>query len=200
MPAAALHNPKPTQVTAAMWPQLDNVAESVLTRAARVKLAAFDIDGVFTDGRLWFTDDNREFKAFNVHDGLGVKLLAGAGVRIAIISARFSPMVTRRATELGIELVYQDQADKLACFQRILAALKLTPEQAAYTGDDLPDLPVLKRAGLAVAVANAHPMLLPHCHYVTSMPGGGGAVREVADLILHAQDRLTDVYRRFGHG
>lgn len=183
-----------------MWPQLDQVPERVLTRAARVRLAVFDIDGVFTDGRLWFTDDGREFKVFHVLDGLGIKLLAEAGVRTAIISSRFSPVVGRRAAELGIELVYQDQDDKLACFQRILAALRLATEQAAYTGDDLPDLPVLKRAGLSVAVSNAHPMLGPHCHYRTHAPGGAGAVREVCDLILHAQGRLADIGRRFGHG
>src|SRR5690606_30350326 len=127
-----------------MWPELEQVPERVLKLAAKVRLAAFDIDGVFTDGRLWFTDDGREFKAFHVQDGLGMRLLGEAGVRVAIITSRFSPVVTRRAAELGIELVYQDQGDKLACFQRILAALKLSPEQAAYTGDDLPDLPVLR--------------------------------------------------------
>lgn len=182
-----------------MWPHLDQIPERVITRAAKVRLAAFDIDGVFTDGRLWFTDDAREFKAFHVHDGLGVKLLTEAGVRVAVISSRFSPMVARRSNELGIELCYQDQDDKLACFQRLLAALKLTPEQTCYTGDDLPDLPVLKRAGLAIAVANAHPLLLPHCHYTTLAQGGAGAVREVADVILSAQGRLSDLAKRFGH-
>ncbi len=183
-----------------MWPQLENLSENVLTRASRIKLAAFDIDGVFTNGQLWFTDDGREFKAFHVLDGLGIKLLASAGIKVAIISSRFSPVVARRCAELGIELLYQDQADKLACYQRLLAALKLTAEQCAYTGDDLPDLPVLKRVGLAMAVANAHPLLPPHCHYVTRSSGGAGAVREVADLILHAQGRLQDIARRFGHG
>jgi 3-deoxy-D-manno-octulosonate 8-phosphate phosphatase (KDO 8-P phosphatase) len=183
-----------------MWPQLDQIPERVINQAAKIRLAVFDVDGVFTDGRLWFTDDAREFKSFHVQDGMGIKLLAGAGIRCAIITARFSPVVTRRANELGIELVYQDQDDKLACFQRMLAALKLTPEQASYTGDDLPDLPVLKRAGLAVGVANAHPFLRPHCHYLTHAVGGAGAVREVADLLLFAQGRLADIGKRFGHG
>lgn len=183
-----------------MWPQLEALSERVINQAAKVRLAAFDIDGVFTDGRLWFTDDAREFKAFHVHDGLGVKLLTEAGVRVAIITSRFSPVVARRASELGIELVYQDQEDKLACFQRLLAGLKLTAEQSAYTGDDLPDLPVLKRAGLAIGVSNLHPFLRPHCHYVTAAAGGAGAVREVADLILFAQGRLGDIGKRFGHG
>ncbi len=183
-----------------MWPQLEQTSERVINRAAKIRLAVFDIDGVFTDGRLWFSDDTRELKSFHVHDGLGMKLLSSAGVRVAILSARFSPVVTRRAAELGIELVYQDQDDKLACFQRILSALRLTPEQAAYTGDDLPDLPVLKRAGLAVGVANAHPLLHPHCHYLTRAVGGGGAVREIADLILYAQNRLDDIAARYGHG
>lgn len=183
-----------------MWPQLEQVPERIINRAAKVRLAVFDIDGVFTDGRLWFTDDTREFKSFHVHDGLGIKLLAEAGIRTGIITSRFSPVVARRAAELGIELVYQDQDDKLACFQRILSALKLGSEQSAYTGDDLPDLPVLKRAGLAVGVANAHPLLRPHCHYLTAACGGAGAVREVADLILFAQGRLADIGQRFGHG
>ena len=183
-----------------MWPELEQVSERVLKQAAKIKLAAFDIDGVFTDGRLWFTDDGREFKAFHVLDGLGMKLLGEAGIRVAIITSRFSPVVSRRAAELGIELVYQDQGDKLACFQRILAALKLSPEQASYTGDDLPDLPVLKRAGLAIGVADAHPFLHRHCHYLTRANGGAGAVREVADLILYAQGRLGDIGQRFGHG
>lgn len=183
-----------------MWPQLERVSERVLNRAAKVRLAAFDIDGVFTDGRLWFTDDSREFKSFHVQDGLGVKLLGEAGIRVAIITSRFSPVVARRAAELGIELVYQDQDDKLACFQRLLIALKLSAEQACYAGDDLPDLPVLKRAGLAIGVANAHPFLHSHCHYLTTACGGAGAVREVADLLLFAQDRLSDIGKRFGHG
>ncbi len=183
-----------------MWPSLEQLPENVLTRAARIKLAAFDIDGVFTNGQLWFTDDGRELKAFHVLDGLGIKLLAGAGIQVAIISSRFSPAVARRCSELGIELLYQDQPDKLACCQRLLAALKLNADQCAFTGDDLPDLPVLKRVGLAVAVANAHPLLPPHCHYVTQRSGGAGAVREVADLILHAQGRLHDIARRYGHG
>jgi len=183
-----------------MWPQLEALPERIINQASKIKLAAFDIDGVFTDGRLWFTDDAREFKAFHVHDGLGVKLLTEAGVRVAIITSRFSPVVARRASELGIELVYQDQEDKLACFQRLLAGLKLTAEQAAYAGDDLPDLPVLKRAGLAIGVSNLHPFLRPHCHYVTAAAGGAGAVREVADLILFAQGRLGNIGKRFGHG
>ena len=115
-------------------------------RAARVRLALFDVDGVLTDGRLSYTDDGREIKTFHVHDGLGLKRLMANGIEVGIITARMSHMVTERTAELGIAHVYQGQDDKLACFEQLLHALKLAPDEVAYTGDDLPDLRVDRKS------------------------------------------------------
>ncbi len=156
-------------------------------RAARVRLAVFDVDGVLTDGRLWYGEDGHELKAFHVHDGLGLKRLRAHGIEVAIITARISHLVAQRTGELGIAHVYQGQEDKLACFDRLVEALGLDPAECAYTGDDLPDLAVMHRVGLSVAVANAHPWVRERAHWRTRLGGGKGAVREVCDLILCAQ-------------
>jgi len=156
-------------------------------RAARVRLACFDVDGVLTNGQLWFAEDGRELKAFHVHDGLGLKRLAAHGIAVAWISARSSPLVAARARELGIVHVFQAAADKLAVFDRLLTTLALSPAQAAYVGDDLPDLPVLQRAGLAIAVANAQSPVKQAAHWVSRLSGGSGAVREICEWILAAQ-------------
>lgn len=148
---------------------------------------AFDVDGVLTDGRLWFTEEGREIKVFHVHDGLGLKRLRAAGVEVAVISARSSPIVAARLAELGIAEVHQGQEDKLACFRRLLAACGCGPERAGFMGDDLPDLPVLSVAGLAVAPANAVEEVIASAHWVTRRPGGGGAVRELCEAILLAR-------------
>ena len=166
-----------------------HVPAAILQRAARVKLAVFDVDGVLTDGTLWYAADGHELKAFHVHDGLGLKRLLANGVEVAIITARMSPLVTERMAELGVAHVYQGQGDKLACFEQLRAALGLAPEQVAYTGDDLPDLKVMLRVGLAIAPANAHPWLASRAHWRTQRAGGQGAAREVADLLLAAQGR-----------
>ncbi|HET6546491.1 MAG TPA: HAD-IIIA family hydrolase, partial [Rhodanobacteraceae bacterium] len=136
-------------------------------RARRIRLAVFDVDGVLTDGRLWYSDDGRELKAFHVHDGVGLKRLLANGIEVAIITGRSSPLVTERTAELGIAHVYQGQDDKPACLAQLLHALKLDPGATAYTGDDLPDLAVMQQVGLAIAVANAHPSVFEHCHWRT---------------------------------
>ena len=159
-------------------------------RAAHIKLAVFDVDGVLTDGKLWFSDDGREWKAFHVHDGLGLKRLLACGIEVAIITARMSPMVTERTAELGIAHVYQGQDNKLHCFEQLIHALKLDPAEVSYTGDDLPDLVVMQRVGLAIAVANAQPAVHRCAHWSTQRPGGDGAVREVCDLLLNAQSSI----------
>lgn len=166
---------------------LDDLPPEIRDRAAGVRLAVFDVDGVLTDGHLWFTEDGRELKAFHVHDGLGLKRLRANGIEVAIITARLSHLVAQRSAELGIVHVYQGQDDKLACFEQLLHALDLRADEASYTGDDLPDLAVMQRAGLAVAVANAHPWVRERAHWSTRLPGGAGAVREVCDLLLCAQ-------------
>lgn len=158
-------------------------------RAARVKLAVFDVDGVLTDGKLWYTADGHELKAFHAHDGLGLKRLLANGVEVAVITARLSHVVTERMAELGVAHVYQDQKDKRACLAQLLNALKLTSEQVAYTGDDLPDLAAMQGVGLAIAVANAHAWVRDRAHWRTRHAGGEGAAREVCDLILAAQGK-----------
>jgi 3-deoxy-D-manno-octulosonate 8-phosphate phosphatase (KDO 8-P phosphatase) len=168
---------------------LSDVAPDILARAAKIRVAVFDVDGTLTDGRLWYGEDGRETKVFHVHDGLGLKRLQQNGVVVAIISARISHPVALRAEELGIAHVYQAQDDKASCLHELLEALNLTPEQAAFIGDDLPDLPPMRLVGLAVAVANAHPVIAEQAHWQTTKSGGLGAAREVCDLILHAQGK-----------
>ncbi|WEN16907.1 HAD-IIIA family hydrolase [Rhodanobacter sp. AS-Z3] len=165
---------------------LANLSDDILARAAKIRLAVFDVDGTLTDGRLWYGEDGRETKVFHVHDGLGLKRLQANGIEVAIITARISHPVSLRAEELGINHVYQGQSDKRACLHQLLDALHLMPEQAAFVGDDLPDLPPMHIAGLAVAVANAHPWVAEAAHWRTTRSGGMGAAREACDLILHA--------------
>ncbi len=170
-------------------PYLADLPTDILERAARIRLAVFDVDGTLTDGRLWYGEDGRETKVFHVHDGLGLKRLQANGVQVALITARISHPVALRAEELDIAHVYQGQRDKRACLLELLDALGLTAEQAAFVGDDLPDLPPMRIVGLAVAVANAHPWVVEQAHWQTRKGGGMGAAREVCDLILHAQGK-----------
>jgi 3-deoxy-D-manno-octulosonate 8-phosphate phosphatase (KDO 8-P phosphatase) len=166
---------------------LADIPADILARAAKIRLAVFDVDGTLTDGRLWYGEDGRETKVFHVHDGLGLKQLQENGIRVAIITGRISHPVALRAEELDITHVYQGQDDKRVCLAQLLEALKLTPEQVAFVGDDLPDLAPMRDAGLAVAVANAHPWIAEAAHWQTRRSGGMGAAREVCDLILLAQ-------------
>lgn len=162
-------------------------------RAGAITLLALDVDGVLTDGTVYYGADGETLKAFNIMDGLGLRLLARCGIATAIISARTSAPLTRRAADLGIHHVYTDRQDKRAAWDELLAATATPASAAAYVGDDLIDLPVLGRAGLAVAVANAHPAVCRAGHYVTARNGGQGAVREIAELVLLAQNRLDTV-------
>ena len=166
---------------------LANLTTDILARAAKIRLAVFDVDGTLTDGRLWYGEDGRETKVFHVHDGLGLKRLQANGVQVALITARISHPVALRAEELDIAHVYQGQGDKRACLLELLDALQLAPEQAAFVGDDLPDLAPMRLAGLAVAVANAHPWVIEQAHWRTGKRGGEGAAREVCDLLLEAR-------------
>jgi 3-deoxy-D-manno-octulosonate 8-phosphate phosphatase (KDO 8-P phosphatase) len=153
-------------------------------RARAVRLAIFDVDGVLTDGTLYIGAQGEAFKAFNILDGHGVKMLQAAGVATAILSGRSSEAVTRRAGELGIAHVVQGSADKVADFERLIAAVGVQPTDCAFVGDDLPDLEVMRRCGLAVAVANAVPAVKDAAHYVTRASGGRGAVREFCEMVL----------------
>jgi 3-deoxy-D-manno-octulosonate 8-phosphate phosphatase (KDO 8-P phosphatase) len=161
----------------------------ILERAARLRLVVFDVDGTLTDGRLWYGEDGRETKVFHVHDGLGLKRLQANGIQVALITARISHPVALRAEELDIAHIYQGQKDKRACLLELLDALALKPEEAAFVGDDLPDLAPMSIVGLAVAVANAHPWVAERAHWRTRLGGGLGAAREVADMILQAQGK-----------
>ena len=152
--------------------------------AASIRLLVLDVDGVLTDGRLYFGPRGEALKVFHVRDGLGIKQLSRAGVEIAVISGRSSPAVARRCRELGIERVVQGVDDKLAVFNRMRAELELAASVCACIGDDSPDVPVMREVGLAFAVADAHPDARSVAHYVTSLPGGQGAVREVCDRLL----------------
>lgn len=157
------------------------------TRAAAVELLALDVDGVLTDGRLWLGDDGAEYKSFHVRDGYGLVALARAGVTLAVISGRRSSAVDRRMAELGIVHVHQGISDKPAVLTELLGRTGITAERAAFVGDDEPDLPVMRMVGLPIAVADAHPLARAAAAWVTTLPGGRGAVREACDLILEAR-------------
>jgi 3-deoxy-D-manno-octulosonate 8-phosphate phosphatase (KDO 8-P phosphatase) len=166
-------------------------------RAARIKLMIFDVDGVLTDGSLHYGADGEALKTFNVHDGLGIKLLQEAGIKTAIISARKSPQVTRRAADLGIEFLHQGGHDKLTPFNSLLAQTGLTAEQVGFIGDDVVDLPILTRVGFAVGVPNGRPDVISRAHHITQASGGRGAVREVCELLLKAQGSYDKIMAQF---
>lgn len=164
-----------------------------LERARAVRLAIFDVDGVLTDGTLYIGAQGEAFKAFNILDGHGVKMLQAAGITTAIISGRSSEAVSRRAAELGIAHVVQGSSDKVAALDELVAALGLEASACAFVGDDLPDLGAMRRCGFAVAVANATDGVKAAAHYVTRASGGRGAVREFCELVLRAQGQLDRV-------
>lgn len=157
--------------------------------AARLRLLVLDVDGVLTDGALLFGARGEVLKVFHVRDGHGIKLLQTAGLEVAVISGRRSAAVTRRCRELGIRHVFQGVDDKVRALDKLLARLGLSVGQMACVGDDTPDIPLFARAGLSVAVADAHPLARAAAHRVTSLPGGRGAVREVCDWLLEARSR-----------
>lgn len=164
--------------------------QELYAKARQVRLAVFDVDGVFTDGTLYLTDGGEEIKAFNSLDGHGLKMLRESGVELAIITGRTSKSVALRAKNLGIELVYQGIEDKARAFAELLAARRLDAAATAYMGDDVVDLPVLTRCGLALTVPAAPLLVKQHAHYVTRAGGGHGAVREVCELIMQAHGTL----------
>lgn len=162
-----------------------------------IKLVGFDVDGVLTDGRIIFHADGLDSKNFNCKDGLGLKLLTRSGIEGIIITARKSLVVEMRAKEVGISELHQLVDDKWAVFQDVLKRRGLEPHQAAFAGDDLIDLPIMTRVGLALAPADAVPEVLSRAHFVSSAPGGHGAVRQMAEYILKAQglwDGLVQSY------
>lgn len=159
-------------------------------RIKPLRLIAFDVDGVLTDGGLYLSDSGEEFKRFNTLDGHGLKMLKASGVELAIITGRTSKCVELRARNLGISRLYQGVEDKLGVMQSLLAELKVAPEAAAFMGDDVVDLPVMRRVGLALSVPGAPQLVRDHAHYVSQRDAGHGAVREVCELILGTQGTL----------
>jgi len=159
------------------------------TDPAGIALLVLDVAGVLTDGRLYYGPRGEVLKVFDVKDGFGIKQLMRAGVAVAIISGRRSPAVTRRARELGIRHVFQGAHDKLAAFERLRRRLKLQAYQCACVGDDVPDVPIMRVAGLAFAVADAHPAAIQAAHMATPSSGGRGAVRDICDLLIAARQR-----------
>ncbi len=171
--------------------------QDILEKAARIKLVVFDVDGVLTDGSLYIGDDGQEYKAFHSRDGHGMKLLQEAGVKIGIITGRTSRVVEHRMASLGIEHVYQGQLEKLPAFRDLTHKLDLASEAVAYVGDDVVDLPIMVRVGLAIAVADAHPLVTRHAHWQTTNPGGRGAARDVCELILEARGLLQNLFKQY---
>ena len=166
--------------------------KDILEKAAAIKLVIFDVDGVLTDGSLFISDDGQEYKAFNSQDGHGIKMLQKYGVRCAIITGRTSKVVEHRIRNLGIdpELVWQGQHDKLQGFSELLKQTGLQADEIAYLGDDVVDLPVMQKVGLAIAVQDAHAFVLKHSHWQTPRAGGRGAARDACEMLLEARGVL----------
>ena len=174
--------------------------ESLAERCRKIEVLVLDVDGVLTDGAIIYGDSGVELKAFHVRDGSGLKIWSRMGKQAAIVTGRASKIVERRALELGIGLVFQSVEDKLEAFEQILSGARLRAEQACFVGDDLPDLPILVRCGLAVAVADACAEVRTAAHHVTRAPGGRGAVREVIEVILEVQGLWQGIVERFRAG
>jgi len=173
------------------------LGSALVDRIRNVKVLILDVDGVLTDGRIILSDDGRETKCFNVRDGHGLKMIRRAGVEVMFLTGRKSLVVEHRARELGVERVYQGALDKLAVLEEILATTGLSPGQVAYMGDDIVDLPVLRRAGFSVTVSDAHEDVLQAVDLVTRNAGGRGAVREVCEIILKAQGKWEGLMERY---
>jgi 3-deoxy-D-manno-octulosonate 8-phosphate phosphatase (KDO 8-P phosphatase) len=178
-----------------------NISDEIIARARQIKLLLLDCDGVLTDGGLNYTFDGKRVlegaKVFHIHDGQGLKLAREAGLKLGVISGRISPTLTARARELQIDRLHQGIDDKLSVYEQIKIADGFSDDQVAYVGDDLADLPVMRRVGLAIAVADAVDEIRECAHFVTNKPGGRGAAREAVELILKAQDKWREALQRF---
>lgn len=168
----------------------ENYPSNVLKAAQKIKLLLLDVDGVLTDGRLYYGNSGEEMKAFDIQDGLGIKLLQRGGIKVGIITGRTSSLLKRRAQELDIQPLIQGREDKLTALNELLENMDINLEQIAFVGDDLPDLAVLRRVGLGITPANGNHILASQALWQTKKSGGNGAVREVAELILTVQNKL----------
>lgn len=193
---------EPTPGKSRSYSHLNDFPADVRERAAKIRLAAFDVDGTLTDGRIWIGTDGAAMSAFHVLDGMGLNLLQRCRIEVALVSARSSDVVSVRARELGIKHVYLGVKDKLRCLDAIGARLGIPREEIAYMGDDLNDLRAIESVGLGVVPANAHPWVREHAHWRTRHEGGNGAVRELCDLLLAAYDKAEEILADFSgaHG
>ena len=164
--------------------------KDILNKATRIRLLIFDVDGVLTDGSLFLGDDGQEYKAFNSRDGHGIKMLQKHGVTVGIITGRTSRVVEHRMENLGVTHIYQGKLQKLPAYEELIAELGMSDEETAYVGDDVVDLPVMRRVGLAIAVQDAHPLVLKHSHWQTPSAGGRGAARDVCEMLMEARGVL----------
>jgi 3-deoxy-D-manno-octulosonate 8-phosphate phosphatase (KDO 8-P phosphatase) len=171
--------------------------EQLIEKAKKIRLVIFDVDGVLTNGTLIYGNNNTEYKQFHVHDGQGMKLLMTSGIHVAVITAKESDIVTQRMQYLEIPHFYQGNVDKLPAYEDLKKKLGLTDEEIAYVGDDLPDLPLLRRVGLPITVANAPKIIKQFAYLITVAKGGKGAAREVCDLIMEAQGTYTIAIEKF---
>lgn len=169
----------------------------ILEKAKKIKLLISDVDGVLTDGQLIFDSQGKELKSFNAHDGFGITMLQSTGIVFAIITKRTSEALTHRAKNLKLTHVYQGQEDKRVAYKDLLKKLTVTDEQVAYIGDDLTDLALIRHVGLGATVADAPAIMHEHADWISQHPGGRGAVRELCELILLAQNKLTDIQQRY---
>jgi len=169
----------------------------ITEKAKKLKLLILDVDGVLTDGKLFFDNQGNEYKSFHARDGHGIKLLRQTGVEVAVISGRKSNSVALRMKNLGIEHVYQGHENKRAAFNEVIEKIGITSEQAAHVGDDLLDLPIMIRVGLSIAVADANLAVKQRADWCTKLPGGHGAVREVCDFIMQAQGHFDEIVNAY---
>lgn len=170
---------------------------NITEKAKAVKLIILDVDGVLTNGNLNYSKESIVYKAFFVQDGLGIKLLKKSGVEVGIITTCKSDIIKRRVQDLGIVHLYQGYEDKLIAYEDLKLKLNLADNQIAYVGDDLPDLPIIRRVGLGMTVANAPYILQQYACYISKAPGGKGAVREICELIMQAQDTYSDIIEAY---
>lgn len=172
--------------------------QQVTGSVQKIRFILLDVDGVLTDGRVGFLPDGGEIKYFSIYDGLAIRLAGTLGIEVGFISGRTSLVVAQRADELGVQTVLQGSTDKVADFERLLTDRKLTPEEVAYVGDDLPDIPLLQKVGFSAAPQNAADLVKFHVHYVTRSKGGDGAVREVVELLLKTSGKWDQVVASLG--
>lgn len=171
--------------------------QDIQAKAAQIRLVIFDVDGVLTDGRLFLGDDGQEYKAFNSKDGHGMRMLLDSGVDIGIVTGRTSDVVRIRMEGLGISHVYQGRREKLPAYEELKAATGYVDSEIAFVGDDVVDLPPMRRAGLAIAVQDAHGLVKQHAHWITPSPGGRGAGRDVCELVMDAKGTLEDAIAHY---